>query len=220
MGVNTQETSSHAEHGKRVYLFSATPHPDALHVNTLDFNFFTPIINFLDYDYLILTSKKAVDALQNYKKEDYINIPALCISKFTSEYYESFGGKILELGDGIGSSLQNIIDKYSKDKKWLYLRAKEIAGDTLQVDEAIVYESSCSEEILNFKLEDKKSILIFTSPSSVECFLRNNTLHVEQKIIVIGTTTAKSLPTNINYNISDKTSIGSCIEIANEFKKK
>ena len=204
---------------QNIYLFSATSHPDALHVNSLDFDFFQPTINFSNYDYLVLTSKKAVDALQNYSKKDYINIPALCISKFTKEYYESFGGKILEVGNGIGSDLQKIIDNYPKDKEWLYLRAKEIAGSGLHVDEAIVYESRCSDEILNFKLEDKESILIFTSPSSVECFLRNNSLHVEQKIIVIGTTTAKSLPTGINYKISDKTSISSCIKIAKEFKK-
>jgi len=202
-----------------IYLFSATSHPDATHINSLDFNFFTPSINFSNYDYLVLTSKKAVDALQNYDKKDYINIPALCISNFTKEYYEKFGGKVLSVGGGIGSDLQQIIDTYPKDKKWLYLRAKEIAGAGLTVDEVIVYESCCSEEILNFKLEDKKSILIFTSPSSVECFLKNNSFDTQQEIIVIGATTAKSLPVGINYKISDKTSISSCIEIAKKIKK-
>ncbi len=201
----------------KIYLFSATSHPDALHVNTLDFDFFQPTIDFSNYDYLVLTSKKAVDALQFYKKEDYINIPALCISRFTAEYYESFGGKVLEVGDGIGSNLQRIIDTYPKEKKWLYLRAKIIAGEGLHVEQAIVYESRCSDEILNFKLEDKDGVLIFTSPSSVECFLKNNSLHVEQKIIVIGTTTAKALPTNTKYKISDKTSIESCVKLARKF---
>jgi len=201
----------------KIYLFSATSHPDAIHVNSLDFNFFTPDIDFSNYDYLVLTSKKAVDALQNYDKKDYINIPALCISRFTKEYYEKFGGKILDVGDGIGSNLQRIIDTYPKEKRFLYLRAKEIAGEGLHVENIIVYESRCSDEILNFKLEDKDSVLIFTSPSSVKCFLKNNFLHVEQKVIVIGTTTAKALPTNINYKISDKTSIESCIKLASQF---
>jgi len=204
---------------KKIYLFSATPNPNALHVNTLDFDFFQPTIDFSNYDYLVLTSKKAVDALEYYKKEDYINIPALCISKYTKEYYEKFGGKILDIGDGIGSNLQFIIDRYPEEKKWLYLRAKEIAGDGLHVDEAIVYESRCSEEILNFRLDDEDAILIFTSPSSVRCFLKNNSLHVEQIVIVIGTTTAKALPTKTNYLVSDKTSIKSCLELAAKFKK-
>jgi len=201
----------------KIYLFSATPNPKAIQVNTLDFDFFQPKIDFSNYDYLVLTSKKAVDALGFYKKEDYLNIPALCISKFTKEYYESFGGKILDVGDGIGSNLQTIINTYSKEKKWLYLRAKEIAGTGLNIDEAIVYASRCSDEILNFKLDDKDATLIFTSPSSVRCFLKNNYLHEKQKIIVIGTTTAKALPTKTNYKISDKTSINSCLEIALKF---
>lgn len=203
----------------KIYLFSATSHVDAIHVNSLDFDFFQPDIDFSNYDYLVLTSKKAIDALQFYKKENYIDIPALCISRFTKEYYESFGGKVLEVGGGIGSDLQKIIDTYPKEKKWLYLRAKEIAGEGFSVDEAVVYESRCSDEILNFRLQDDNSTLIFTSPSSVECFLKNNSFSSNHNIIVIGETTAKSLPTKINYNISDKTSIQSCIDIALKFKK-
>ena len=70
---------------KPIYLFSATSHPDATHINSLDFDFFKPDINFTKYDYLVLTSKKAVEALLQYDKKDYIDIPALCISKFTKE---------------------------------------------------------------------------------------------------------------------------------------
>jgi len=215
-----KKTNSQAELGnqkKKVYLFSATPNNKALHVNTLDFDFFQPQIDFSKYNFLILTSKKAVDALQFYKKEDYINIPALCISKFTKEYYESFDGKILAVGNGIGSDLNEVIYTYPKETKWLYLRAKEIASDALHVESKIVYESRCSDEILNFRLEDKNAILIFTSPSSVRCFLKNNSLHVEQKVIVIGTTTAKALPRKSNYEIADKTSIISCLELASKF---
>ena len=202
---------------KKIYLFSATPSSNVIHINTLDFDFFQPQIDFSKYHFLILTSKKAVDALQFYKREDYINIPALCISRFTKEYYENFGGKILAVGNGIGSDLNKIIYTYSKETKWLYLRAKEIASDALHVEEAIVYESRCSDEILNFSLDDKDAILIFTSPSSVKCFLKNNVLNEEQKVIVIGTTTAKALPTKTNYLISDKTSIDSCLELASKF---
>lgn len=201
---------------KKVYLFSATSHPDAIHVNSLDFNFFKPDIDFSNYDYLVLTSKKAVDALQQYNKKDYINIPALCISKFTKEYYEKFGGKILEVGGGIGSELQSIINSYSKEKKWLYIRAKEIAGGGLKVDEAILYESRCSDEILNFKLANENCSLIFTSPSSIKCFLKNNIIPSAAQVIVIGKTTAKYLPKNIKYKIANNSSIEECIKLASQ----
>jgi uroporphyrinogen-III synthase len=202
---------------KKIYLFSATPNKNALHVNTLDFDFFQPQIDFSKYDFLILTSKKAVDALRYYKKEDYIDIPALCISKFTKEYYEKFGGKILEVGNGLGSDLKKIIQKYPDDKKWLYLRAKKIATDGFGTDEVILYESRCSDEILNFKLSDDEATLIFTSPSSVECFLKNNSFKNTHKVIVIGSTTAKALSPNINYKTPLKTSIKSCLDLAAHF---
>lgn len=196
---------------KKVYLFSATPHPDVIHINSLDFDFYQPSIDFCVYNYLILTSKKAVDALSYYPKEDYIHIPALCISRFTKEYYESIGGKILKVGNGIGSDLQKIIDTYPKEKKWLYLRAKKIAGSGLSVDECIVYESRCSNEILNFRIPKEECTLIFTSPSSIKCFLLNNTISHDANVIVIGKTTAKFLPKNIKYNIANDNSIKDCI---------
>ncbi len=200
---------------KQIYLFSATPNPNAIHINSLDFNFFQPSINFSKYDFLILTSKKAVDALAFYDKKDYIDIPALCISKFTKEYYESFGGKILDVGGGIGSELKEIIDTYPQKTAWLYLRAKEIATSGFNTDEAIVYESRCCDEILNFKLDEKeRCVLIFTSPSSIRCFLKNNTISPYAKVIVIGKTTAKLLPKHIKYFTPKNNSIVECIELS------
>ena len=204
----------------KVYLFSATPHLDAIHINSLDFDFFQPKIDFSSLDYLILTSKKAVDALQFYDVKEYINIPALCISKFTKEYYESFGGKVFAVGGGIGSDLQQIISTYPKEKKWLYLRAKEIAGEGFATDEAIVYASRCSDEILDFTLDaDEECFLVFTSPSSIKCFLKNNSFSPHHKIVVIGKTTAKNLPNGVNYKVAKQNSIIATIELTQQWDK-
>ena len=163
---------------------------------------------------MVLTSKKAVDALLQYDKKDYIDIPALCISKFTKEYYEKVGGKVLDIGGGIGSDLKEIIDTYPKATKWLYLRAKEIAGSGFNTDEAILYESRCSNEILDFRLDEKEECsLIFTSPSSIKCFLKNNTISSYAKVIVIGTTTAKYIPDTIDFEIAKQSSIDECIKL-------
>ena len=56
--------------------------------------------------------------------------------------------------------------------------------------------------------------LIFTSPSSIECFLKTHTISPDAKIVVIGKTTAKALPKDIKYQISKKKSIDSCMELA------
>jgi len=61
---------------------------------------------------------------------------------------------------------------------------------------------------------EKDSILIFTSPSSVDCFLKNHTISNNNKVIVIGNTTAKALPKNTDYIVSSETTIENCMKIA------
>ena len=111
------------------------------------------------------------------------------------------------------------IKSYSKDTRWLYLRAKLVASDFVSrckeegylINESIMYESQCSKEIQNVIVKDD-SCLIFTSPSSVKCFLNNHKISEESKVIVIGKTTAKALPSNVNYSIAKSTTIESCLK--------
>lgn len=206
---------------KTIYLFSISSHPDAKSINSLDIKFLKPKIDFSKYDYLIITSKQASEALKKYDKNEYIHMPSICVSKKSAEAYESLGGEVLACGNGYGDDLSNIIKKFPHAKRWLYLRAKVVSSDftsTCQeegynIDEIVVYESECSKEIGNVEVEDD-SILIFTSPSSVDCFLKNHTLSESNKIIVIGTTTAKALPKGLKYIVSNDTSIESCMDIA------
>ncbi len=204
-----------------IYLFSISSHPDAISINSLDITFFKSDIDFSKYDALIITSKQASKALTQYDKESYIHLPALCVSVASAQSYEELGGKVLDIGGGYGDNLVDKIKAYPKQMKWLYLRAKVVASDFVAlsqkegyaIDEVIVYESDCSKAIANVEVEEN-AILIFTSPSSVKCFLKRQVLTQEQTIIVIGKTTAKALPKDINYILSDKTSIESCIQIA------
>ena len=209
---------------KQIYLFATSKSPHARSVKSLEVRFLKPTIDFSKYDYLIITSKQTVKALEQYEREDFINIPALCVSVKTATSYENFGGKILAIGDGYGDNLVKNIKDFAKDTKWLYLRAELIASDFVQrsqddgydIGEEILYVSECSKEILDVRVNDD-STLIFTSPSSIECFLKNNTIHPDAKIVVIGKTTASSLPKDVEYQISEKTSIDSCIELALSF---
>ncbi|MBA1438089.1 MAG: uroporphyrinogen-III synthase [Epsilonproteobacteria bacterium] len=206
---------------RSIYLFSISPHPEAIHINPLDITFFKLQIDFSSYDYLILTSKQAVKALQQYDESLYKKIKALCISQATAKAYEVLGGEVLEVGSGYGDDLANTIIKYPKQTKWLYLRAKEVASDFAtasnklgySVDEMVVYASRCSVKIQEIDVAED-AILIFTSPSSVQCFLRSHTIKSTQQIIVIGKSTAKALPEGVSAVVSDERSIESCMKIA------
>lgn len=209
---------------KPIYLFSISSHSEAISINSLEINFLKPNIDFSQYDYFIITSKQASKALQQYNKNEYIKKAALCVSTQSAKSFEALGGEVLAIGEGYGDNLVEKIKSYPKSKKWLYLRAKVVASDFVEIckndgyniDESIVYESSCSKDILNIEIE-KNAILIFTSPSSVICFLKNHILTQEQTIIVIGKTTAKAIPRDFTSLISAKTTVESCIEIAKEY---
>lgn len=206
---------------RQIYLFATSKHPDAISAQSLQVRFLKPQINFSDYDYLIVTSKQTIKALEQYKRENFINIPALCVSKKTADAYKGFGGKILSFGDGYGDNLVKHIEEKSKEKRWLYLRAESIVSDFVarcradgyDIDEEILYVSECSNEGMEIEVKENP-ILIFTSPSSIECFLKTHTIEADAKVVVIGETTAKALPDAIEYKISEKTSIDSCIEMA------
>ncbi|PHS57674.1 MAG: uroporphyrinogen-III synthase [Sulfurimonas sp.] len=207
-----------------IYLFATSKHPDAINALSLKVRFLKPSIDFSSYDYLIITSKQTVKGLKQYKKENFIDIPALCVSPKTASAYKNFGGKILDIGDGYGDNLIKNIKEYAKDSKWLYLRAEVIASDfvlrakndAFNIDEEILYVSECANEALKIEIE-KNSILIFTSPSSIECFLKTHSLDLGAKIVVIGKTTAKALPENVSCVVAQNTSIQSCIDLALSF---
>nr|WP_321267727.1 uroporphyrinogen-III synthase [uncultured Sulfurimonas sp.] len=206
---------------RQIYLFATSKHPDAISVQSLQVRLLKPQIDFSIYDYLIITSKQTIKALEQYDFNDFINIPALCVSEKTAKAYKDFGGIVLEVGDGYGDNLVKNIKEKSKNIKWLYPRAEVIASDFVQrsknegynIDEEILYVSECAKEGLEVDIK-KNSILIFTSPSSIECFLKTHTIDATNKIVVIGTTTAKALPSDLKYEISKNTSIESCMEMA------
>ncbi len=206
---------------KKIYLFSISSHPNAIHINPLDIKFLKPSIDFSKYDYLIITSKQASEALKQYEVQDYIDKKGLCVSVATAASFESLGATVLDIGAGYGDNLIEKIKSFPKSTKWLYLRAKVVASDFVEVcnndgfniDENVVYMSECSQDVLDVKVEDN-SILIFTSPSSLNCFLKTHKISQYSKVVVIGKTTAKALPKNIEYLLAKETTIESCIEIA------
>ena len=206
---------------KPIYLFSISSHPNAVNINSLAIKFLKPSIDFSKYDYLIITSKQTSESLKQYETQEYIEKKGLCVSVASAASFESLGGTVLDIGGGYGDNLVDKIKSYPKATKWLYLRAKVVASDFVEVcktdgfdiEEAIVYESDCSQEILDVEVEDE-SILIFTSPSSLKCFLKTHEISNKSKVVVIGKTTAKAVPKNTEYVLSNETTIDSCMEIA------
>lgn len=207
---------------KPIYLFSLTKSDEVTHIPTLHVRYFTPEINFLHYDYLIITSKQIFNALLEYD-DRWKSKKVLAVGTSTTQALKNADGELLECGNGYGDNLAQIITTYPKETKWLYLRAKEVASDFVtlcqkkgyKIDELVLYETACEEELLHVRVEDGAT-LIFTSPSSVHCFLKGHDFKPSHTIIVIGTTTAKALPLHVRYKIADEPTLQSCIQKAQE----
>ena len=134
---------------------------------------------------------------------------------------KEFGANIAFIGfSGHGNDFANELIPYLKNKKTLYIRAlKTVSNLTnilkengIDIDEIISYKTSCNKQ--EIKILDKNSTIIFTSPSSVECFFKKYSWEDSFKAIAIGKTTALYLPKNIKCEISSITSVEECVKLA------
>ncbi len=210
---------------KDIYLFSTSSHPDAISIPSLEIDFLQPKIDFSVYEYLLITSKQALKALENYDKQSYIHKKLFCISQATANAAKAMGLEVIATAKGYGDTLTEIIKQYPKTTRFLYLRGEVVASDFVQtckntgyhIDEAIVYKSVCAKVLLESSFKEK-SIFIFTSPSAVKCFLQNHTFTQDSLNIVIGKTTAKSLPEGISYAVAPEPTIDACIALAKTYQ--
>jgi len=205
---------------KSIYLISKTPFEGVKHIPIIAIEFLHVKLDLSQYDALVITSKQAIEALDKYNPT-WKDIPIIAISKPTADKAKTMGAKLLHVGEGYGKDLYKIIQSDFSDLKLCYARAEIIVTDfasTLRnegvsIDDPIVYKTTCNDNLGSLDLE-KNAILVFTSPSSVTCYLKNNNFYEDQKIVLIGTTTQKALPLHVKSYISQKPTVEACIKLA------
>lgn len=169
--------------------------------------------NLSDYEYLIFTSKNGVDSFLKYFKNNFKSIRTICLGKKLFE-------KMKKLEFNISFSCKNpykkdLIDELIKsniikNKKVLYLTGNlsdnfieinlknhcKISRKNIYTTVPVKTKNNDLEKILN---EENNCILIFTSPSAFDSFLKKYKIK-NQKIGVIGKTTMKHIH-NKKYNV-------------------
>ena len=204
-----------------IYLISKTSHKNGygvIHVPILSISFLHPPIDFNSYDGLIITSKEGARALQNYTLE-WQKLNIVCVGEATANEIRRLGGVHITVAAGYGDSIVDVLK--NQERRWLYLRPRSIASSWPQyardmgnkIDEVVIYETTCNESRQTVEIATD-GILIFTSPSSIECFLKKYDFLPTNDVVCIGTTTQKALPQGVSYILSDETSVASCIEKA------
>ena len=206
-----------------IYLLNDMQIEGIKNIPLLGIRFLPQEIDIKKYDALIFTSKNAVYSLDSFNKE-WKNIPSFVIAPKTAKVVELLEGNIAFVGNsGHGNEFAHELIPLLKNKKVLYVKAKKVVSNlagllkkaNIDVDEIIAYETACNT-LENPEIPAKNSVIIFSSPSTIECFLDNFIWDETYKAVVIGQTTANYLPKNIRYVVSKTTSIEDCIALAKE----
>lgn len=223
MGIKLKKLKVNSEN-LPIYVLTEEKYEGVLNYPVIKINFLSPFISFNGIDYLLFTSKNGVRAV-NKLTDKWKNIPSLAIGKATAKEIEKLGGKLEYIAkSAYGDEFANeIIQKYH-NKTFLFLRAKKIISPINEIFknssnkliEKIIYETLCNKPLNKLT---KPSVVIFSSPSTVECFSKIENF---EKIIpiAIGKKTKKTLQKHIKKIFMPKTpSINECVLMAKKIIK-
>ncbi len=178
-----------------------------------------PVIDFSAVNSLIVTSKKALTALE-MMGAPWRDKHLFAVGEATAEAVRSLGGSVYYCAEGYGEALAKTIIRSYPLGKYLYCRGKEVATDVggllrrsnVRVDDAVVYTTRCDTDIRADI--PKGSVIIFTSPKTVRCFLKNWEWDASWKAVAIGKTTAKALPKTIAVSLPASPSFSEAVALA------
>ncbi len=204
-----------------IYLLNDKKFDGVLNLPVIKIDFFDKKIDLSKYEALIFSSKNGVLGIDRLNKK-WKCIPSYSIGSGTSKIITSLGGNLAySAKNSYGDEFAKEIKELLHNKKTLFLRAKKITSNLnkilinsgVNLDEEIVYETICND-CKNLKKPPKNSIIIFSSPSTIECFFKCFKWDKSYKAVVIGKNTASFMPKDINYILSNEQNIPSCIKTA------
>ena len=210
---------------RAIYLLSPTLKEGTIALPMIDFSITVKSIDFSQSNTLIFTSKQAVVTAELID-DSWKDYPCIAIGAATKKQIEDLGGKVIYHPKSFyGEVLSQDIAQFFRDKKLLYLRPKEISFDSkgflnkegIILHEQIIYETSCLQ-YTNKEKPSKNAIIIFTSPSTIHCFLKNFIWDESYVAVVIGKATKVHLPFDAKYVVADTPLIASCIKKAKEIE--
>lgn len=214
-----------AQQTRAVYLLSPSPREGVLHLPMISFSLSAERIDFSLCDTLMFSSKQAVKSAEAIDP-DWKNYPCIAIGSATKNQIELLGGRVIHHPENFyADALADAVIASFSDKKLLYLRPKEVSFDSkgylaqagIDLQEQIIYETSC----VVYDREDapvENAIIIFTSPSSIHCFLKNFSWRESYTAIVIGHATKIHLPEGADFAVADRPLISACVAKAEELQ--
>ncbi len=205
----------------KIYLLNGESYEDIVSLPVIKINFFVKKIDLDPFDALIFTSKNGVRAIEEIDKS-WREKEIYSIGQGTSKEVQKFGvTPTYTAKNSYGDSFAQEIKDRLINKKVLFLRAKVVTSklnqilinENIDLQEEIIYETVC-EKYTPSKRPLKNALIIFTSPSTIKCFLKNFDWDETYRAICIGEVTAKALRADMKNYISDTQTVLGCIELA------
>ncbi len=203
-----------------IYLLSDTFHEGVINLPQIKLTCKDVKLDLTPYEALIFSSKNAVLAI-NKINNNWKKIRSYLIGRQTAKTVKKLGGNIefissSSYGDDFAKELIDLL----KDKKVIFLRAKTVLSNLenilknadIDLTSKVIYETTCREK--TNEVIQNNSVIIFTSPSTVDCFFKNYKWDKSYKAVFIGDVTAKAFPLVISSHISKIQTIKACIELA------
>jgi uroporphyrinogen-III synthase len=217
-----KELSSESSYEERdIYILSDKKNHNTENLPVVTTKVIPREIDFNQYDILLFLSKNAVLSMDSFNTS-WREKPSYAMTEQTGKAIQKLKGALLSIDeDYTAHEFEQQLSKRLEGKRVLCIRSKEASSDlknkldsqNIVCDEAIVYETVCKRQISKTILP-KNSIIIFSSPSTVDCFFLNKEWDRSYKAITIGKTTAEYLPEYISPHIVESKSIESCIREA------
>jgi len=208
---------------KKIYILSDKNIKDAQNLPMFEIKYLEQDINLEIYDALVFTSKNAIKAIDSID-ESWKKIPSYVIAPQTAKIVKSLGGILTYVGKSHhGNEFAQEITDELDGKKVLYVRGAKIVSSLVDIlndsgvdcDSFIAYETVCKKYEKEITLP-KNSIIIFSSPSTIECFFKNVKWDESFQAVSIGQTTAQYFPDYVTPHIAESTSLISCVQKAQE----
>ncbi|MCH5336272.1 MAG: uroporphyrinogen-III synthase [Campylobacter sp.] len=203
-----------------IYLLNSTPFEGVKNLILNEIVFYDFSVNLAEFNALIITSKNALKALKQSKNPLNFDLQIYAVGENTAKEALNLGFKKVKFPKK--SYAKELFEEFKeelKELKCLYLRAKKIAS-TLDKDllhfgvdltQKIVYENIYKESKNPL---NHPCIIIFSSPLSVENFLKNYEIKDEDKLVALGKSTAKKLKDYKNLFICEKQDLKESVKLA------
>jgi len=203
---------------KKIYLLSPTKKEDTIHTPTIEIKFLDREILERDFNTLIFSSKNGVKAL-NRVLENWQKFPAIAVGKGTEKEILRLNGTVLDSPESsYGENIAELILKKHSNREFLYIRPEKIVSkmpeilkdNSIKFSEATLYKTLCRE----VEKIDDNSIVIVSSPSTINCLLKYQRPPNSTIFVAIGKKSYRAVPKEFKSYIAPHQTLQSSIEFA------